>query len=813
MTWPNLPNKSFKEQVEDAARMTAERRASGKARPHSSFWIRNIERYDDDYSDPVKRQSPEYLMRLSQIRRGIANFVRIMTRQDIPVEFSTGRQSYAQRGREGTEKIIISATANPHKFDANVGIALHEAVHLILSKKNPKVPESIPLFEFLKELSDANNVFIPTSWESDIERLELTHGQIMSLIKHVLNFVEDRRCDKWAYNKAVGYRPYYDAMYNIYWNKPIIGERLHDPRTHIRTVHNYLFHTINMTNPAADPTVLPGLTDIWNLVDLPNIHRFNNDHKWDTYKNSTFQEVIDKNGKRVKSGRKIYPMVSLPDQLVTSIEIVGLILKNALEKEEAKKEAQVLPPVEMTTPEVEYGEEEESDVMQPIIDPQNLDIDDMGTEPNDKEDTEPSTKDDSPEDTDPDETDDEEDDESDSGDDEEDDAQDKEATPSDSSPDKSDKDSGDESFEKEIEELLEDQEKMLDGEIEKEDLEEQLAGMITALEGASAELTTVKSEDFVGEARVVVYHVFTEQLLRAPSFSFVYRAASHPAIHDATQKAVVDGLRIGNMLAYKLRIMADETPLSYTRQNHGKIDKRLVSGLGYNSDSVFHHTVIEHMSPVLVHLSVDSSSSMAGEKWENSIRLAVALAQAAHKVKNLDVVISFRCSAGPANDQIAQLLIAYDSRVDNIAKIKKMFPYLNAGGGTPEGLVFEAIKETIVSQKQGVRKFFVNISDGEPCFYWRINDDTHVYQDEPAWNHTARKVREMHADGIAVLSYFVNTPREKIRPFFGGGQFGSYPEKLETGFRHMYGKDAAFIDPQNILDIARTLNQLFLYEK
>ena len=39
--------------------------------------------------------------------------------------------------------------------------------------------------------------------------------------------------------------------------------------------------------------------------------------------------------------------------------------------------------------------------------------------------------------------------------------------------------------------------------------------------------------------------------------------------------------------------------------------------------------------------------------------------------------------------------IAYDSRKDSLVKIKELFPYLNCGGLTPEGLCFDAIKDMI----------------------------------------------------------------------------------------------------------------------
>ena len=70
------------------------------------------------------------LIKLSARRRAIANFVNILTGQDIPVQFSSrGNENYTDG-----KVVVISADAKNETFDSDVGLALHEASHILLSE-------------------------------------------------------------------------------------------------------------------------------------------------------------------------------------------------------------------------------------------------------------------------------------------------------------------------------------------------------------------------------------------------------------------------------------------------------------------------------------------------------------------------------------------------------------------------------------------------------------------------------------------------------------------------------------------------------
>jgi nitric oxide reductase activation protein len=137
--------------------------------------------------------------------------------------------------------------------------------------------------------------------------------------------------------------------------------------------------------------------------------------------------------------------------------------------------------------------------------------------------------------------------------------------------------------------------------------------------------------------------------------------------------------------------------------------------------------------------------------------------------------------------------MAYDSRTDKFSKVKKMFPTLNAGGTTPEGLCYEAIMKNFLSSTNDMDSYFLNISDGEPYF----GNNSFYYSGQPAFEHTRKMVKQIEAMGIKTLSYYVET---------------WVPENGEpsSGFKTMYGKGAKLIDVTNVSQITKTMNQLFL---
>ena len=66
---------------------------------------------------------------------------------------------------------------------------------------------------------------------------------------------------------------YYDSLYDKYFHSRNIDKGLQSGEYSDATYENYLFHLVNLTNKNRDFNALPGLKDIWKILDLRNIAR------------------------------------------------------------------------------------------------------------------------------------------------------------------------------------------------------------------------------------------------------------------------------------------------------------------------------------------------------------------------------------------------------------------------------------------------------------------------------------------------------------------------------------------------------------
>ena len=127
------------------------------------------------------------LIELASAQRNITNFVKILTGDEIPVEFTTTGDSMTNG-----KSITISSKITQNTLDSAIGLALHEGAHCAYT--NFDVPKKI------------GNLL-----------LECNLIQGKEIIMLLLNFVEDRRIDSLVYNIAPGYQSYYKAYR---WLKP-----------------------------------------------------------------------------------------------------------------------------------------------------------------------------------------------------------------------------------------------------------------------------------------------------------------------------------------------------------------------------------------------------------------------------------------------------------------------------------------------------------------------------------------------------------------------------------------------------------------
>ena len=185
------------------------------------------------------------LIELAHTQRAISNFVKILTKKDIPVEFF--EQNQGDSMTDG-KKIAISSTINMHNIDSVVGLAIHEGAHCKHTD-----------FFVLKKITN-----------------RLLHDNLMGgrrWIELLLNFIEDRRIDNLVYNNAPGYQDYYRAMYERYYYSKTVDQGLKGKEYREENWEAYMFRIINMFNKNADPTALKMLPQVYKAVDLKNIGR------------------------------------------------------------------------------------------------------------------------------------------------------------------------------------------------------------------------------------------------------------------------------------------------------------------------------------------------------------------------------------------------------------------------------------------------------------------------------------------------------------------------------------------------------------
>ena len=336
------------------------------------------------------------------------------------------------------------------------------------------------------------------------------------------------------------------------------------------------------------------------------------------------------------------------------------------------------------------------------------------------------------------------------------------------------------------------------------DIEKKIQVMVTS----NASIAQATGDELGGrKVNVLLIKNLSDDIVfgNLPEFESVFFKSNGKPSHyygrsdrDSMNEAVQRGLVFGHSLGRKLQIRNEERSLKFTRQMSGRVDRRLIADLGFNSPAIFQRIETDVFGSAHVHLSIDASGSMAGTKIEKSVETATAIAKACTMVKGLECVISFRTTL---KNSTPVVLIAYDSRVNKLTHLKRYFPMIDAAGSTPESLCFEIMKSVFPVMNKVEQFLFVNISDGAPG--WRgqedctnESNDQFLFTGDEAVRHCKRTVRDLQTlNGATILSYFVDE-----------GSGTDFPT-----FKDMYGEGNSFsITDAGITQIARTLNKKFL---
>jgi hypothetical protein len=338
---------------------------------------------------------------------------------------------------------------------------------------------------------------------------------------------------------------------------------------------------------------------------------------------------------------------------------------------------------------------------------------------------------------------------------------------------------------KQLQKAMEKQKEFLDGDTKKTKMSKKDKNLMDGIENSDASVETVEG-GYGGETKVVVIRKINE---KNRGVCDMYRKWDTYDMGQGrnNKNPIEDGFRLGTMLGKKLRVRNDDIKTQYNRQRRGAIDRRLLAELGVGNTKIFEKSYVTTSNDAGIHISIDASGSMGGTRFQNAMTTAIAVARAADMVGGIRVRIDLRsdCSAPGLNQGTwggPVVMVIYDSKTQNMAHIKKNFPYLQCGGGTPEGLCFAAIRDIITQGGKDTDKYFINMSDGAPC--------------RSAVPITKKEVKSYKASGLKVMSYFISgygDPGESTRDMFDG----------------MYGKDSTeYIDTTNIVQIAKTLNKL-----
>lgn len=737
----------------------------------SSYWYDEyntsydyLDKYSDLDADKLSAfKKTNDLYKLSATRRAISNFVQIVTQKSIPVTFASKSDSMTDGKR-----VILSADVDDN-FDVSVGLALHEGSHIILSD-----------FSLLSEMSDITksikNLRIKAKVENDIAKSEgynipysddyinqaitqkidglkykkgfsemflptgkigskiVCNGEIETLIGNLTNWIEDRRIDQYIYNSAPGYRDYYSSMYDHYFNDKMVTKGIASDEYTDETIDSYMFRIINLHNEETDLSKLKGLRSIYRLINLKDIQR----------------------------------LKSTEDAFNLSIDVVAEMLKH----------------IDLPTGE---GEEENGKGNGNGNSDDSGEGEGSGQTAGDEQD--------------------------DSGNGMNVSADGMEGTPSDSDDnsapagkakgDTKGKQSMTAAQKKQLDNKIKKQKDFLNGKIKKKQVTKTELEKLENISASDTELVRVGNDynpDGYGHNKgvdCILVKNLTDKMISDKDFPFSSTDWRSGEPVKWAEDEVRRGVTLGTLLGKKLQVRNESRETVYSRLTKGKIDGRMVASLGYDNENVFYTKEVDQYKKANLHISIDYSGSMSGSKIKKAITSTVAIVKACEMARNINVQVSIRSTDNGARS-LPYIAVVYDSRKGNFRTFARYMSILRANNTTPEGLCFEAIQKQLIPSTNDSDSYFLNFSDGEPCYSISNGGDGIQYTGPAAAKHTNKQIKKMQAAGINVLSYFIS----------------EYSDVKNTTswrlFEQCYGRDAKSVNVENMFEVAKTMNEMFL---
>lgn len=719
---------------------TSKKAKFDKKKNYASFWMDDLGKGSDRFgiSSDFSGKSSDIVksVKLNSYRRAVANFVKILTNKEIPVRFA-GTDSYTDG-----KSVTISTDIKDDNFDVTVGLALHEASHILLTD-----------FAILPILNSGNH----TEVEKRATRFpNAAEGRMVA--KELLNWVEDRRIDNYVFSTSPGYKAYYHKLYDYYFNNDkLVTKALKSKKfRNNKVMESWMMHIVNMTNVNFDPTAMEGLKEVTEIVNLANISRLK----------STNDAL---------------------DVVLQMMDVITQYLDWTPQPEPQQQEPQAGEGESGEGDEDEDNESEESEKQQGGSKQQGGG---SGQGESDEESEENEDGEGEGEDG--------------EGDDEGEDFTEQEIREMESHLAKQRKFTNDENKKKTASRNLN---RKLE-QVEKEGVTiEQVAGKYTCLN------YDVTGKEFIAAAAVHEEMAKARKAYNDASWgsqekkdanALVAKLREQQELLDSNyfsggsityKKAIEDGLLMGQLLGRKLQMRNESRERVDNRLRSGKIDNRRLSAAGYGIESIFQQVTIDKYKKANIHLSLDGSGSMGGTNWSNTAKLTAAIAKAITYTQNVSMQVSIRVTTSNGGTLPANYFI-YDSRKNTIRELQVILGSFSPNGMTPEGLCFESMlkKNQLVKSDSEMDSYFVNLSDGGP-------GGVGNYSGETAKIHTRDQITKMRNElGMNILSYFMTSYTTTDFAETSTGRF----------FQGMYGKAATQVQPDNALQIAKTLNNLFM---
>jgi hypothetical protein len=717
---------------------------SSSSSSSSSYWMKGS-LFGKKYGEYAKgTQTHDYFL-LAQYLRAVSNFVYILTgRKDIEV-------TYNSQGKNATngKQVFLSASINEEDFDSNVGLALHEASHILYTDFDYVQQNLWNKFDtYLKDkvVDEKGKPFANS--KTKLTKVANKRGikDPEGYFHIVLNIVEDLYIDAMTYAEAEGYRGYYKALYQKFFGDIKIVKGFYDQRLMEKNSENYLFHLCNMRNPNRNLNALSGLDKIWNMLDLQNIRRL--------------QQQTD----RIDLASEIFSVILQNLEEVDVCDECGQPTQQGQQGASAQGQGQG----QGAQGQGAQGQEQDQSGQQGASAQQgqqgqgSCTCSTCGKEKGDGQGDgkgtfgrgilsginlggNPNGAGGMP----------------------------------DGKIELNDKTSNDQSGMGNVD--IDNLDELTDAEIDalKKIFQKQIDSIIDNLKKDEVSQETLENIQAVNELDVEEKHTAKELAHNTssevkgiktyvvksikPSFLDSNLASCFGLSKSGKSNSIEEGIRLGKILANKIQIRNDKKTMKQTRLKSGRIDKRLIHELGSDNFKIFSKVNVTEYNPSYIHISIDQSGSMSGSNFNEAMKFASILASASKYIKNLRVVVSTRTcinGGGRSMNGLPFIMTIFDSKVNDMMHIRKVFPCVRATSSTPEGITFEAIMSEIIRDSKNSDAFFINICDGQPGYSYHSQDMSIDYGGTKAQAHSRKQIDKMLASGIRAMTYFIGSSSE-----------------------------------------------------